>query len=284
MASISQARSGVDQVLPVPEPSDERSEERSATGAGSPGLVSLRTSRSQCGACTEETSLCPRQVTVQRHEGRLKRMRRSVELSAELIQTEIMQPYGGSRWYAAMITATYAPGFEWNPKHISKLVKNAKDWCARRDIPFRYVWVLELTKVGRPHYHLLVWLPLGVTLPKPDVRGWWPYGFTKIERARRPVGYLVKYASKGIDGGQLPKGARLSGSGGLSRSSRLERAWWLCPQWVREIFQAREKPQRAVGGGWLSRITGAFEPARWRLVDRAPDWSWLTFEPVGVVA
>ena len=58
-----------------------------------------------------------------------------------------------------------------------------------------YVWVLELTKRGRPHYHVLFWLPKGVSMPKADKQGWWKHGMTR-SGGHSPVGYLCKYTSK----------------------------------------------------------------------------------------
>lgn len=216
--------------------------------------------------------------TVYRHEARLKRMRRTVRTAAELHRDEAQ--VGGRRYKAAMVTLTYAPEVEWLAGQITAFVRAVRAYLARRRLACRFVWVLELTKAGRPHYHVLFWLPKGLTLPKPDRRGWWPHGSTRIEWARSPVGYLAKYTSKGADEGELPKGARLAGVGGLSREARIERTWRLLPAWVREVFGRDDRPIRAPGGGWLSRLTGDWEPPRWRLADRAADWSWLRFEPV----
>jgi hypothetical protein len=116
---------------------------------------------------------------------------------------------------------------------------------------------LELTKKGVPHYHLVVWLPKGVTLPKPDKRGWWPHGSTRIEWARNAVGYIAKYASKGTEGHAFPRGARLNGSGGLSIQARIERRFWTLPLYVRLAFDTivdiRKTP-----GGFLVKDTGEF--------------------------
>lgn len=247
-------------------------------GAAGPGLVSSETSDTSGHGAAAPGSENPAGITVYRHDARLKRMQRSVRTAAELHRDEIQD--GGFRGWVAMVTLTYAPEIAWEPRHVSAFVKAVRQYLARRGHACRFVWVLELTKRGRPHYHALFWLPYGLTLPKPDRRGWWPHGSTRIELARSPVGYLCKYASKGCAEGDLPKGARLCGLGGLSVAGRRLRSWRLCPAWVREVFAVEDRPIRAPGGGWLSRLSGAFEPARWRLVERAPDWSWLRFEPV----
>lgn len=249
--------------------------------AAGPGLVSLETSVTRPSEGSGKVPQVSEVVEIDRHEARLKRMRRSVQSAAEILQGEAHS--GGRRWKSAMVTLTYAPSAVWEPGQVTGLVQRVRQWLKRRDVPCCFVWVLELTQAGRPHYHILFWLPRGLTLPKPDKQGWWPHGSTRIEWARSPVGYLVKYASKGIDGGELPKGARLSGCGGLSFAGRCVRSWRLCPAWVREVFTVEDRPVRSPGGGWLSRLTGAFEAARWRLVARAPDWSWLRFAPVGEV-
>ena len=96
-----------------------------------------------------------------------------------------------------MLTLTYRPDADWAPGQISSVVRHIRQWLARKGHEMRFVWGQEFTKKGRPHYHLLLWLPLGLTIPKPDKQRWWPWGMTKIEWARNAVGYIAKYASKG---------------------------------------------------------------------------------------
>ena len=205
-------------------------------------------------------------------------MKRGVLTSGRLLHEETTR--GGFRFRVAMLTLTYRPDVSWDARHVTQCIKRIRAYLRRRGHACRYVWVLENTKAGKPHYHVLLWLPRGLTLPKPDKRGWWPHGLTRIEWARNAIGYLAKYASKGSGGHPFPKGARLHGSGGLSASARAERAWWLAPSWVREHFSLEMRPARAPGGGWISRVTGEWLPSPWRLVARASDWSWCRFERV----
>lgn len=204
------------------------------------------------------------------HDLRLSRMKRSVITTARLHQEELQS--GSFRHRVAMLTLTYAPGQEWAAYQITALLKLIRVWLGRRNHRFRYVWVMELQARGAPHYHVLVWLPKGLSLPKPDKQGWWPYGLTRIEYARNAVSYIAKYASK-IDqkGGGIPKGARIHGGGGLTSAGRLQRTWWLLPSYIRDVWSAELKPRRAKGGGWFNQL-GEWLPSLWVL-----DWGQTRF-------
>ncbi len=141
-------------------------------------------------------------------------MRYGVLTAGRLLRDEVRP--GGFRYKWAMVTATYRPEAEWDAKHVTRLINNIRDYLRRRGHPMRYIWVLELQKRGAPHYHLMIELPAGLTLPKPDKRGWWAHGSTRIEWARHVLGYLAKYISKGTADDEFPKGARISGCGGLT--------------------------------------------------------------------
>lgn len=168
-----------------------------------------------------------------------------------------------------MLTLTYAPSHDWAPKQISDLVRHIRQWLKRRGFEMRHAWVQEFTKKGRPHYHLLLWLPAGLTLPKPDKRGWWPYGMTKIEWARNAIGYIAKYASKG-DSLHLPaKGARMHGNGGVTGDALLEQRWWKLPSWLRERVEPSDGIKRALpgqGGGHFDPGTGEVFKSPWVVI------------------
>jgi len=204
-------------------------------------------------------------LMIDMHDARLRRMRRSVLTSASLHQDSL--PSG---FRAAMVTLTYRQDAEWSPRHLSGFVKLARQWLGRRGHRFRYTWVAELTKAGTVHYHIVFWISRRVRLPKPDKAGWWPHGMSRIEFARRPVGYLAKYASKGACGFKLPKGARMFGAGGFLTAGRLYRAWRMAPSYVRGVCRPADIPQRAVGGGWVLRASGEWFPSFWRVIGRPP--------------
>jgi hypothetical protein len=111
---------------------------------------------------------------------------------------------------------------------------------------------------------VLVWLPRGLTLPKPDKRGWWPHGLTRIESARHPIGYIAKYASKGTKGHALPRGSRVFAVLGLDAQGRRVKRWWCAPGWVRSLWpDAAADVSPAPGGGWVARATGEWHPSPW---------------------
>jgi hypothetical protein len=236
----------------------------------------------------EQADLPAGQFLVSRDESRLRRMRRAILSASKLMQDQhTMQRL---RFRAAMVTLTYREDAEWAPRHIADYTKAVREWARRQGYRLRYVWVLELTKRGRPHYHCLFWLPRGVSMPKADKRGWWPHGHTRTEWARNPVGYLAKYASKGCDSHQLPSGARVYGVGGLDEPARMARRWWMAPGWVRRAWSWRDNVaprlatyterngQRVIaepGGGWVSRETGELIPSPWRLGRHGTGWRWV---------
>lgn len=182
------------------------------------------------------------------------------------------------RYRAWFVTLTYRPGVEWQPKHITQTLKCLRAWCDRQNVACRYVWVAEVQERRQAregghclHYHVLIFLPRHLTLPKFDKRGWWSHGLTQTVHARKPVSYMAKYASKGCGNVKLPRGARLHGCGGLSLCSRLERAWWMCPAYVRDMWSdSALKPQRAPGGGWVAKATGEWMPALYTIISYTP--------------
>lgn len=268
---------------------DNAARREAAKGPEGAGLVSIKTSRSplpfarrkpefvaqpQCETGIpqrhEYTSMLPARfypdpdaMEIDQALMRLRRLKKNVLMSARFHEKE-SKP---QRSKPLMVTLTYRDTVDWDGKQISRYLSAVKNWQARQrpGLPFRYVWVFELTKRGRPHYHVLIWLPRGLTMPKADKRGWWPHGMTRTEWARHAVGYLAKYASKGTDD-VLPKGVRLYGVGGLTAKSRCVRAWWNLPVGVRRWGEPRALWRRAPGGGWVSRRDGEWRPSAWRVV------------------
>jgi len=202
----------------------------------------------------------PRTITLDNRERRLSRMKRGVLTFARLMVDQWTQ----QRHLVLMVTLTYRPGVEWSARHSVRYTDALTKWLERRGSCGCYLWVMETTKAGTPHYHVMIWMTRGLFMPKADRRGWWPHGMTKTEVARSPVGYMAKYSSKGFDH-ELPRRARISGCGGLTGDRRRERSWWLLPAYARSAFDKADDVIRAAGGGFLSRSSGQHVRSEWRL-------------------
>ena len=198
---------------------------------------------------------------------RIKRMRTSVGHAARLLHFDAHCERHAQRWNLKFITLTYADADGWQAGHFSQFRDAMRQWCRRRGIRLRYVWVAELQVSRRVlHYHIVVWLPKGKFLPRADARGWWPHGSTNIVNAHSPIGYITKYASKttadGLPG--FPKGARMCGHGGLLPEGRRHIRYWQAPIWVRDALSGRADI-RKVPGGYCDRFTGEFLASPWRV-------------------
>lgn len=199
---------------------------------------------------------------------RLSRLKRSTITAARLHQEAVQQ--GGFRGRWAFLTATYAAADAWKPRHLPELLDNVRKWLGRKGHRMAYVWVAEIQpgryrRTGEAvlHYHVMIWLPKGLSLPKPDKQGWWRHGMTKVEWALNPVGYMAKYSSKGDGPGKFPKGARIHGCGGLQGEQRQEASYWRRPQWLRQVTGIQDQVRRRVGGGWLDIETGELFESPW---------------------
>jgi len=161
----------------------------------------------------------------------------------------------GYRTVGVLVTLTYADGAVWSTRDVSRYIERVRKWCLRRRVRVGYQWVIELTQRGRPHYHVLLWLPKGFRVPKPDQSGMWQRGLSRIETARRPVGYLVKYATKGEEG-TLPFGARLFGVGGGQPLTKLAAHRAGVPAWLDAVACAGEWLRQVPFVGWVELDTG----------------------------
>lgn len=205
-------------------------------------------------------------TTAAMKQNRLVKLAKGVKAAALAIDTKFREVLGNpvqsrvgrkspysrtSPYRVALITLTYRRDGMWEPHHISDLIKHYREWFRRNAkgsaIPeFHYVWVMELTEVGRPHYHIVAWMPKGVTPPFPDQQGWWPHGNTNAKWAASPVGYITKYASKSEtkSGQHLPKRARLWGYGGLKMTERGPVAFALAPRWLKGVTHHESHPRK----------------------------------------
>ncbi|WP_374606638.1 replication initiation protein [Thermomonas sp.] len=226
-------------------------------------------------------------ITLDQARIRAMRLRKSIITGSRLHDQEAREGSIRGAWY--MLTTTYREGSNSSPRDVSDLVRSVRRYFNRiaerkhrANRPrFRYLWVGELTKRLRPHYHLLIWIPRGFWLPKADQTGWWPHGSTKIEKARNAVGYLAKYASKftGAMAEAFPKGFRTHAIGGLGEESKRELRWWKAPTDARNAL-GPHADIRKVQGGYADKHTGSFWPSPWRcFFDKGRVIAWK-LEPI----
>jgi hypothetical protein len=233
----------------------------SKLGDASSGLVSLKKQR-------ESILITPEHADMRRAQ----KMRLVVLGAATGIESGLQAD--GYRYRVGFVTLTYANDDDWQPGDIKELIRHYRLWAKRRGEPFRCVWVAELTKRYRVHYHICFWLRCGLTPPKPDKQGWWRKGMTQVQWARRPVGYLVKYASKGLDApssGRFPSGARLYGVGGAMGHL----GWFRSPGWLRRRFGRPGDKIIRRGSWWCNHSNG--------IAYRSP-WILDTFDHRGAIA
>lgn len=190
-------------------------------------------------------------------------MKHGVITAARLLSEQCKR--GGFRYQPVMVTLTYDADNAWRARHISGFIQCARDWHRRRGHRMRYVWVAEMQERGAVHYHVIFWLPRGLHMPKPDKRGWWPCGSSRIEAARHAVGYVAKYASKGADGPAFPRGVRIHAAGGLDLEGKRVARFWRAPSEARQ-YLGEAADIRSIKGGRVCVLTGLFWPSPWRLV------------------
>jgi hypothetical protein len=245
-----------------------RSATAAAGGGRSEGLVhSKQSSRDTALRLSLDTEAC--QIR------RARRCQHRTITAARLLDESCRK--GSFRGTVKFITLTYRDGGDWQPQHVRRLMNRIRSHLERRGHRCHFAWTAELQGRGAIHYHAIVWLPQGCSLPYFDKAGWWPHGSTRIETADNPVGYIAKYASKIHRGlcdphGRMlayPKGARICGSGGLG-ASRARYRYWTAPKWAREAVEADhgpgERDLRRHVGGWVDVESGTFYESPWRFI------------------
>ena len=202
-------------------------------------------------------------IKIDPQQARITRLRKGVGVGAKCLLNLADVPSTNN----VMVTLTYdlsraagAFGCYWQPRHVSDYLRSVRGWFKDRcpEEKLRYVWVAELQQRGVLHYHVVFFLPAGVRMPQADRRGWWPHGMSNTLKSTSPVAYLMKYASKveSKNVGGFPRGARISGVGGLCRTGRAIRRWCLWPSYVQGNASVADQFRPADGGGYTNVDSG----------------------------
>jgi len=199
---------------------------------------------------------------------RIRRMRRRIGSWTTCVAAEWNKEIN----LKIMITLTYRPAQGWDANHVREFMKHVKKYLGDRLIA--YAWVAEMQKRGAVHYHILIVTKRGKMLPKPDQVGWWTYGSSNIEAAKKP-GYIMKYAQKGTpeDENQFPAGLRLfaviiTSAFIYDECKRLIFRSSTLPSWIQTIYieggiTSAAFPRKRKGGGWL--IEKKFFDTPWQI-------------------
>lgn len=218
------------------------------------------------GKMISEKLLCKQAAVIDTAQARVFRMKKGVMTAARLVEHRLRDEK--IRWVPLMVTLTYSDVTAWRPDHITDLMRNISRWGLRAGYRLPYVWVMELQKRGAPHYHVLVWIPARLRIPRADSRGWWPHGTTNTIRVRNSVGYVAKYASKfESKDAEFPKGSRIHGIGGITESEKRVVAWWKLPKDLRQGEEGSCRWRRLPGGGWINPDSGEKVAPQWRLYE-----------------
>lgn len=202
-------------------------------------------------------------------DARFTRLQKNIGVAAKLLNMH----HQGKRVNAVMVTLTYRGVDDWRNWHMTRYIDAVRVWFKRLTggtKPLQYVWVGETQERGALHYHVIFWLPKGVTMPKADKRGWWPHGMTNTLKANKPVGYLTSYVKKLASKKGIPHGARIYGVGGLPPADRDVRRWINWPAFVQARASVEDKWRPAKGGGWLQCATGEIWPSEYGLSFATP--------------
>jgi len=246
--------------------------EQSTVGTAGAGLVGQVTSGVRPSQRVMPTLSIKGALKELNNRRRTRRMRRVVIASADASRDVFN--VGGGRYDAVFVTLTYRQEEFYTTRDISGYIKATREWLKRQRVRASYQWVIELTRKGKPHYHILWWVPKGIRLPKPDASGMWQKGLSRIEKATRPVGYLVKYATKG-DSGEFPKGARLFGVGTQEEGVKLARHRHGLPMWLYERTDSDCRCVRVARVGWVEKATGVIHDTPFTFEIGKDDWGFV---------
>jgi hypothetical protein len=99
---------------------------------------------------------------------RLSRLRRRVHAWADALRDYTQD---NRKYRKVMITLTYRPGVEWQPGHIRVFMRRLRKRL--RAALVAYAWVAEMQRRGAVHYHVLLVVRRGASIPRPDDAGLW---------------------------------------------------------------------------------------------------------------
>ena len=237
-------------------------------GAPPVGLVSVYCNK-------DDRAASGRVIVLDVRQARLRRMRRRVRTWARYARGL------RRRYWPIGVDLTYAPGRDWEPNDVRTFVR----YFRRQAVA--HCWVAELQQRGAVHFHVILVVPRGHRIPKPDLAGLWVKGSTRVKllKWRKVGGYLADYVRK-IEQkeGPFPRGLRLFGVAFQKEAWTVlgeEASLWFrasaLPFWLATLVEwLQEIPsRRGAGGWWWFRKAGVWVRSPWRIYVQAGGWTYL---------
>jgi hypothetical protein len=203
-------------------------------------------------------------------DNKKKRLER---MKSRVVAWSKLQPAGG--WYC-MITLTYDTlktkyelGKDYEERDITEFIKRLKGLLLRRGVSILgYAWTVELQPSGHVHYHVLLNLDKKIFRFYPDKLGLWKWGDSSFTPANT-VGYIVKYASKGVEQvtGEYPPGLRIF-------------AVWIADKFIKKylvwLFEPLWKKRGRMAGFYDDELKEFGSPdTGWRFVGASDNLGYL---------
>lgn len=163
--------------------------------------------------------------------------------------------------YAVNLTLTYANNNEFAVRHISRFLNCLRSKLKRNGNQLIYVWTLE--RMESLHYHLMIWLPRDMHLKHTELKRWWPWGSTWIQKCRN-VHAWSRYISKSESKKYLPNGARIFSYGGLDEQGKAAVQHAMLPLWLKAIMGPHAKLKRVPKVGWVDLLFGEVYKSPWK--------------------
>ena len=171
-------------------------------------------------------------------------------------------------WRQIFGSLTYKPEEDYVPGQITAFEHRLRSYCRRHRFPFHFVWVAEPHQSGKPHYHYLWWVPLGVKPPMPDKQGWWPHGWSRVEYVKYSVGsYISKYISKTTR--IHLNGMHTHGVSGLTGEGKRVRRVVRAPHWLKPRLDYFRSDIRYERGVWYDFGLGKWHVGPFEFLRRA---------------
>lgn len=144
---------------------------------------------------------------IDKDKKRFKRM--CVRLDAFEQVVKVLYPV--TKYRMVHITLTYAEMDTWEKGDMSRYINRLRGFLKEKLVAFCWIGGMQMPRKAL-HYHLVIVVPIGTNVPKPDKQGHWYLGMSQM-RTWKNMAYFMRYFEKYHELQYYPKGFRLYGYG-----------------------------------------------------------------------